>query len=192
TKNLINTIVKRFENNMLRHETEDSRHLRSHLERKAIEKPEKIWSLNEMERTGGEPDVRCYDEERDEYVFWDFSKETPEGRKRVCYDHDAEKEAYLLYKEYITNGIEPPRGNAVDRAAAMGVELMTTEEYRTFLIMENDDSIDEFPGSWLETPAKTRRYGKAFIGQGEDDFPLDLIEPFEFLDEPGFRVTLRV
>lgn len=181
---LINTIMERCKNNNVdRHRYLDALHLQAHLERKAVEKPEKLWSLNEMERTGGEPAALDYDKERDEYIFWDFSEETPEGRRDVCYDHHGEREA-------ISHGWRP-KGNAVDMAAAMGIEMLTPEEYRTLQKFKN---VDVTTFSWLETPEKTRKYGDGLLGGG-DEGPDDPVAPSpadEYFDERGFRSSLRI
>src|ERR1044072_7189276 len=112
---LLTTLKARFEKNMSRHKGLDWAKVRTRLEAN----PEKLWSLNEMERTGGEPDVVSLDKKTGEYIFWDCSAETPQGRVSVCYD----REGWLSRKE------ARPKTTAVDMAAAMGIELLREEEY---------------------------------------------------------------
>jgi hypothetical protein len=123
--------------------------------------PEKLWSLNEMERTGGEPDVVAVDRKTGEYVFYDCSGETPKGRVSVCYD----REGLESRKEY------KPKNTAVDMAAAMGIELLTEQEY---LDLQKLGDFDLKTSSWVKTPAEIRklggalycdrRYGRVFVG----------------------------
>jgi hypothetical protein len=122
---------------------------------------EKLWSLNEMEKTGGEPDVVGHDKKTDEYIFFDCSAETPKGRTSVCYD----REGLESRKEH------KPKNTAMDMAAAMGVELLTEEEYQDLQKLGN---FDTKTSSWVKTPADIRklggalhcdrRYGRVFVG----------------------------
>ena len=122
--------------------------------------PEKLWSLNEMERTGGEPDVVGHDNKTGEYIFYDCSAESPKGRRNVCYDH----EALESRKEH------KPENNAIDLAASMGIELLTEEQYRELQKLGN---FDTKTSSWLKTPSAIRilggaifadfRYGNVFV-----------------------------
>lgn len=112
---------------------------------------EKLWSLNEMESTGGEPDVIGFDREENKYLFCDCSAESPKGRRSVCYDREA-LEARKKYK---------PETTAVDMAQAMGVELLTEEQYLTLQQLEN---IDTKTSSWIQTPADIRKRGGALFG----------------------------
>ena len=111
---------------------------------------EKLWSLNEMERTGGEPDVVDFDKEKGEYIFYDCSAESPKGRRSVCYDLEA-LESRKKHK---------PENNAIDMATAMGIELLTEEEYRTLHNLEN---FDMKTSSWVQTPSDIRELGGALF-----------------------------
>ena len=113
--------------------------------------PEKLWSLNEMERTGGEPDVVGHDEKTGEYIFYDCSAESPAGRRNVCYDREGQQARKA--------GI--PEDNALDMAAAMGIELLTEEQYRDLQKLGN---FDEKTSSWVKTPADIRKLGGALFG----------------------------
>lgn len=113
--------------------------------------PEKLWSLNEMERTGGEPDVVGHDKKTGEYIFVDCSPETPSGRRSVCYD----RVALDSRKEF------KPENNAVDMAAAMGIELLTEDEYYS---LQKLGHFDEKTSSWLKTPDDFRKQGGALFG----------------------------
>ncbi len=111
----------------------------------------KLWSLNEMERTGGEPDVVGYDKKTGEYLFYDCAAESPKGRRSIAYDLEGQESR----KEY------KPKNNAVDMADAMGVELLTETEYRT---LQNLGNFDTKTSSWLKTPAEIRKIGGAIFG----------------------------
>ena len=147
----------RFENNMNRHEDLEWAKVQTKLEANA----EKLWSLNEMERTGGEPDVVGHDKKTGEYIFFDCSPETPKGRTSVCYD----REGLESRKEH------KPKTNAVDMATAMGVELLTEEQYLT---LQKLGDFDTKTSSWVKTPSDIRklggalycdrRYGRVFVG----------------------------
>jgi len=139
---LLATLQTRFEKNMNRHQGVGWAGVLSKLEANG----EKLWSLSEMERTGGEPDVVGHDKKTGEYVFVDCSVESPKGRRSVCYD----REALESRKEH------KPKDSAVDMAAAMGVEILTEEEYREL------QKLGEFDGktsSWVQTPKEIRRLG---------------------------------
>lgn len=110
--------------------------------------PEKLWSINEMERTGGEPDVVGYDEKADEYIFYDCSAESPKGRRSLCYD----RAALESRKE------NKPENNAMDMAAALGIELLTEDEYRG---LQKVGTFDTKTSSWVKTPAEIRSLGGA-------------------------------
>jgi hypothetical protein len=112
--------------------------------------PEKLWSLHEMERTGGEPDVIGHDEKRGEYVFYDCSVESPKGRRSVCYDRDALESR----KEF------KPENSATDMAAAMGIELLTEEQYRE---LQKLGKFDLKTSSWVKTPDHIRKLGGAIF-----------------------------
>src|SRR6187431_692377 len=115
---LFNALKARFEKNMNRHKGLEWTKVQAKLEAK----PEKLWSLNEMERTGGEPDVVGHDKKTGEYIFYDCSVESPKGRRSICYDREGQKANI--------KGRPDAEDNAIDMAAAMGIELLTEEEYR--------------------------------------------------------------
>ena len=154
---LLAALKARFEKNMNRHKGLEWAKVRARLEPNT----EKLWSLNEMERTGGEPDVVGQDKETGEYVFYDCSPETPKGRTSVCYD----REGLESRKEH------KPENTAMDMAAAMGIELLTEEQY---LELQKLGAFDTKTSSWVKTPADIRklggalycdrRYGRVFVG----------------------------
>jgi hypothetical protein len=141
---LLKALNARFEKNMNRHKGLDWAKVRARLEAN----PEKLWSLNEMERTGGEPDVVGQDKKSGEYIFWDCSAETPKGRVSVCYD----REGWLSRKE------ARPKTTAMDLAADMGIELLTEEQYRELQKLGN---FDTKTSSWVQTPTEIRKLGGA-------------------------------
>jgi hypothetical protein len=143
---LLNTLKARFEKNISRHEGLVWAKIQAKLEVKT----EKLWSLNEMERTGGEPDVVGHDKKIGEYVFYDCSPESPIGRRSVCYD----REALESRKEH------KPENNAIDMAVAIGIELLTEEQYRELQKLGNFDSKTS---SWVKTPAYIRKLGGALF-----------------------------
>jgi hypothetical protein len=154
---LLKALKARFENNMNRHEGLDWAKVQARLEANT----EKLWSLNEMERTGGEPDVVGHDKKTDEYIFFDCSAESPKGRTSVCYD----REGLESRKEH------RPKNTAMDMAAAMGIELLTEEQY---LELQKFGDFDTKTSSWVKTPSDMRklggalycdrRYGRVFVG----------------------------
>jgi len=137
----------RFAKNMNRHQGLDWTHIKARLEANT----EKLWSLYEMERTGGEPDVVGYDNHTGEYIFYDCAAESPKGRRSVCYD----REGLESRKEH------KPENNALDMAAAMGIELLTEEQYRE---LQQLGPFDTKTSSWLKTPADIRKLGGALFG----------------------------
>lgn len=143
---IIKVLKARFEKNMNRHSGLEWAKVQDKLEGNA----EKLWSLSEMERTGGEPDIVDYDKNSDEYVYFDCSTETPKGRRNVCYD----REALELRKEY------KPKSTAVDMAVAMGVEILTEEQYRQ---LQKLGSFDTKTSSWIKTPSDIRKLGGALF-----------------------------
>jgi Protein of unknown function (DUF4256) len=145
-KELLAVLKSRFDKNMNRHMGLEWAKIHARLEANA----EKLWSLNEMERTGGEPDVVGHDKNTSEYVFYDCSPETPKGRRSICYD----REALESRKEH------KPQNNAVDLAAAMGIELLTEEQYRGLQKLGN---FDTKTSSWVKTPADIRKLGGALF-----------------------------
>jgi len=175
---LLSALKTRFKNNMNRHEGLDWANIQSKLEANK----EKLWSLNEMERTGGEPDVIDHDKETGEYIFYDCSAESPEGRRSICYDREA-LESRKKYK---------PANNATDMAAAMGIELLTEEQYRKLFRLPGR-SFDTKTSSWLKTPADVRELGGALFG----DFRFGRIFVYHngaesYFGARGFRGSLRV
>lgn len=145
---LIRTLKTRFEKNMNRHKGIEWAKLLSQLEAGT----EKIFSLNEMERTGGEPDVVGLDQETGEYIFCDCSAESPKGRRSLCYD----REALESRKEF------KPENSAVDMATAMGVEILTEEQYRELQKLGNFDTKSS---SWVITPSEIRKLGGALFAE---------------------------
>ena len=145
-KELLRALKARFENSMNRHTDLEWAKVQTKLEANAG----KLWSLNEMERTGGEPDVVDHDKKTGEYTFCDCSAETPKGRRNVCYDRDAQ-EARKEFK---------PANNAMDMAAAMGVELLTEDQYRELQKLGN---FDTKTSSWVKTPSDIRKLGGALF-----------------------------
>ncbi len=143
---LLSTLKTRFGKNMNRHKGIEWDKVQAKLEANA----EKLWSLHEMERTGGEPDVVGQDEKTGEYIFYDCSVESPKGRRSVCYD----REALESRKEH------KPQNNAVDMAAAMGIEILTEEQYRELQQLGN---FDTKTSSWVITPADIRKLGGALF-----------------------------
>src|SRR5438477_8710998 len=143
---LLRALKARFEKNMSRHKGLDWTNVQAKLEAAA----EKLWSLNEMERTGGEPDVVGHDKKTGEYIFYDCSVESPKGRRSVCYD----REALESRKE------NKPKDNAMDMASAMGIELLTEEQYRELQTLGN---FDTKTSSWVKTPSAIRKLGGALF-----------------------------
>jgi hypothetical protein len=143
---LLGALKARFEKNMNRHEGLEWAQVQVKLEAIA----EKMWSLDEMERTGGEPDVVGHDKKTDEYIFYDCSAESPKGRRSVCYDREA-LESRKQHK---------PENNAVDMAVAMGIELLTEEQYRELQKLGN---FDTKTSSWVKTPSAVRNLGGALF-----------------------------
>ena len=144
---LLTALRARFEKNINRHKNLEWREIQAKLEAN----PEKLWSLGEMERTGGEPDVVGFDKETGEYIFYDCSAESPKGRRSVCYDRPALESR----KEH------KPENNAVDMAAAIGIELLTEAQYRELQKLGN---FDMKTSSWLQTPSDIRKLGGAIFG----------------------------
>ena len=144
---LLTTLKARFEKNMNRHKGLDWAKVRARLEAH----PEKLWSLNEMEGAGGEPDVVGQDKKTGEYVFYDCSPESPKSRTSLCYD----REALNSRKEH------KPKSSAMDMAAAMGAELLTEEQYQELQRLGNFDTKSS---SWLKTPHDIRKLGGAIFG----------------------------
>jgi hypothetical protein len=145
---VLSELKARFEENMNRHKGLEWAKVQAKLEAKANTK--KLWSLSEMERTGGEPDVVGFDKKSGEYIFYDCSAESPKGRRSLCYD----REALESRKEH------KPKNNAIDMAAAMGIELLTEEQYRELQKLGN---FDTKTSSWITTPSEIRKLGGAIF-----------------------------
>ena len=147
---LLRVLNERFTKNMNRHKDLDWAKVQAKLEACLSGNTQKLWSLNEMERSGGEPDVVGYDKKADEYLFYDCSAESPKGRRSVCYD----REGLESRKEH------KPKNNAIDMAAAMGIEILTEEQYRELQKLGN---FDTKTSSWIKTPADIRKLGGALF-----------------------------
>jgi hypothetical protein len=175
-KELLGALKARFEKNMSRHKRLDWAKVQAKLDAN----PEKLWSLNEMERTGGEPDVVGYDQKTGEYIFYDCSAESPEGRRNVCYDRDAldsRKEA-------------KPKDSALNMAAAMGIEVLTEAQYRALQKLGN---FDTKTSSWLITPAAIRKLGGAIFADRRYDHVFVYHNgASSYYGARGFRGSLRV
>jgi Protein of unknown function (DUF4256) len=173
---LLSALKDRFEKNMNRHKGLEWAKVQAKLEANA----EKLWSLSEMERTGGEPDVVGHDKKTGEYVFYDCSAESPKGRTSVCYD----REGLESRKEH------RPKNTAMDMAAAMGVELLTEDQY---LELQKLGEFDTKTSSWVKTPAEIRelggalycdrRYDRVFVGHNGAQ---------SYYSARAFRGSLRV
>jgi hypothetical protein len=176
-KELLGSLKARFEKNMDRHEGFEWAKVRARLEAN----PEKLWSLKEMERTGGEPDVVGQDKKTGEYIFYDCSAESPKGRRNTCYDGVGQKAREK-------QGLHP--GSAMDMAAAMGIELLTEEEYRELQKLGN---FDAKTSRWVKTPSDVRNLGGALFCDRRFDkvFVYHNTAPC-FYQGRGFRGSLRV
>jgi hypothetical protein len=146
SEELFKTLKTRFEKNTNRHKNLEWSKVKTKLEANT----EKLWPLNEMERTGGEPDVVGYDKKTDEYIFYDCSGESPKERRSLCYD----REALDARKE------NKPKNSAMDMAAEIGIEILTEEEYRWLQLLGN---FDLKTSSWIKTPADIRKLGGALF-----------------------------
>ncbi|KGP91594.1 hypothetical protein N780_18315 [Pontibacillus chungwhensis BH030062] len=173
---LLEVLKERFENNMSRHEGLKWTEVQTRLETYE----DKVWSLYEMERTGGEPDVVDYDKERGVYVFFDCSAESPKGRRSVCYDREA-LESRKKHK---------PETSAVDLATSMGIEILNEDQYRT---LQKLGDFDKKTSSWVQTPEDIRdrggalfcdfRYGHVFVYHNGAE---------SYYAARGFRGVIRV
>lgn len=176
SEELLNTLKARFEENMNRHKDLKWTNVQEMLRGN----PEKLWSLNEMEQTGGEPDVVGHDKKTDEYIFYDCSQESPKGRRSVCYDREA-LESRKKHK---------PESSAIDMADAMGVELLTEDQYRE---LQELGDFDTKTSSWLKTPSDIRELGGAIFG----DFRYDHVFIYHngaesYYAARGFRSSLKI
>ena len=176
---LISLLKERFEKNMIPHkEGLEWDKIKARLE--SDKAAEKLWSLNEMERTGGEPDVVGYDKNMDEYIFNDCSAESPIGRRSLCYD----REALESRKEH------KPHDSALDLAAAMGIELLTEEQYRE---LQKLGQFDLKTSSWVKTPAAIRKLGGALFCDRRYDTVFVYHNGAEsYYAARGFRGSLKV
>ena len=175
-KELLTTLKARFEKNMNRHKGIEWVKVQAKLEANA----EKLRSINEMERTGGEPDVVGYDKKSGEYILYDCSSESPKGRRSFCYDRDALESR----KEH------KPADNAVDAAAALGIELLTEEQYRE---LQTLGEFDTKTSSWIKTPPDIRKLGGAIFCDRRYDTVFVYHNGAEsYYAARGFRGSLRV
>jgi hypothetical protein len=175
-KDLLNALKIRFEENMTRHQGRAWRDVQARLEAN----PGKLWSLNEMERTGGEPDVVGYDEKRGENIFYDCAAESPLGRRSLCYD----REALNARKEH------KPENSAIEMAAAMGIELLTEAQYRE---LQKLGRFDLKTSSWVYTPPAIRKLGGALFCDCRYDTVFVYHNGAEsYYAARGFRGALRV
>lgn len=173
---LLKTLKARFEQHMSRHSGVEWSRVQAKLERH----PEKLWSLYQMERTGGEPDVIGHDDDTDEYLFCDCSPESPKGRRSLCYD----REAWESRKEH------RPEGNAVDLAAFMGIELLSESQYRQ---LQELGEFDTKTSSWVKTPAEIRKLGGALFCDRRYNHVFVYHNSAEsYYASRGFRGLLRV
>jgi len=176
TEELINTLQVRFEKNTSRHEGLNWANVQARLEANR----EKLWSLHEMEATGGEPDVVGYDANTDEFIFYDCSAESPKGRRSLCYD----REAWESRKNH------KPENTAMDVAKEMGIELLTEEQYRQ---LQELGKFDLKTSSWVQTPDNIRKLGGAIFC----DRRYDMVSMYHngaesYYAARGFRGSLRV
>jgi Protein of unknown function (DUF4256) len=173
---LVKTLKTRFEKNGHRHVGIEWTKVQSKLDANS----EKLWSLNIMEETGGEPDVVDYDEKTDEFIFYDCSAESPKGRRSLCYD----REAWESRKEY------KPADNAVDMADAMGVEILTEDQYRA---LQKLGKFDTKTSSWVKTPSNIRKLGGSLFC----DYRFDTVFVYHngaesYYAARGFRSAIKV
>lgn len=173
---ILGILKARFEKNMNRHQDLEWAKVQAKLEANS----EKLWSLSEMERTEGEPDVVGYDKETDEYIFCDCSAESPKGRRSICYDHEA-LESRKQHK---------PDNSAINMAADMGIEILTEEQYRELQKLGN---FDLKTSSWVKTPDNIRKLGGAIFCDRRYDTVFVYHNGAEsYYAARGFRGSLRV
>jgi Protein of unknown function (DUF4256) len=173
---LLKALKARFEKNMNRHKGFVWANIQAKLEANS----EKMWSLSEMERTGGEPDVVGHDKGTGQYIFYDCSEESPKGRRSFCYDH----EALESRKEH------KPENSSVDMAAAIGIELLTEEQYRE---LQKLGDFDLKTSSWVRTPAEIRKLGGAIFCDRRYNHVFVYHNGAEsYYGNRGFRASLRV
>jgi hypothetical protein len=173
---LLGILKARFEKNVNRHKGIEWNQVQAKLEAN----PEKIWSLNEMEKTGGEPDVTGYDKKTGEYIFYDCSAESPKDRRSFCYD----RKALESRKEH------KPQNSAMDMAAAMGIEILTEEQYRE---LQQLGKFDTKTSSWVKTPDSIRKLGGAIFCDRRYDHVFTYHNGAEsYYAARGFRAVLHV
>ncbi|TYA52995.1 DUF4256 domain-containing protein [Formosa maritima] len=173
---LIKVLKTRFENNTHRHQSLEWSKIKAKLD----QNPKKLWSLNEMEKSGGEPDVVDYNKQTDEYIFYDCSKESPSGRRSACYDLEA-LESRKKFK---------PENNAIDMAKMMGIDILTVEEYQ---YLQKLETFDLKTSSWLKTPQNIRKLGGAIFGDNRFENVFIYHNGAEsYYAGRGFRGSLRV
>jgi hypothetical protein len=173
---LVRVLEARFEKNLNRHKSLVWAKVQAKLEANAGT----LWPLNEMERSGGEPDVVGYDNSTGEYIFYDCSAESPQARRNVCYDREAQESR----KE------NKPENNAIDMAAAMGIELLTEEQYRE---LQKLGKFDTKTSSWVKTPAEIRKLGGAIFADRRYDHVFIYHNGADaYYGVRGFRGSLRV
>ena len=172
----LKALKSRFDKNMKRHEGLEWAKVQAKLEAS----PDKMWSLHEMERTGGEPDVIGHDKKTGEYLFYDCSEESPKGRRSICYDHEA-LEARKEHK---------PKDSAVNMAAAIGIDLLTEEQYRD---LQKLGEFDTKTSSWVKTPPEVRKLdGALFCDRRFNHVFLYHNGAESYYAARGFRGSLRV
>ncbi len=177
---LLHTLKARFEKNMNRHKGIEWAKVQTRLKANSA----KLWSLHEMERTGGEPDVVGCDKKSSEYIFYDCSAESPAARRSICYDH----EALQKRKEH------KPKNSAMGMAAEMGIEILTEEQYRELQsLLKEEGNFDTKTSSWIKTPADIRKLGGALFA----DFRYGTVFVYHngaesYYAGRGFRGSLRV
>jgi hypothetical protein len=176
SKVLLEVLKTRFEKNMMRHTNLDWHDIQKKLEIN----PDKLWSLNEMERTGGEPDVIGFDEKTGEILFFDCSTETPAERRNLCYDRQALNER----KEH------KPANSALGMAEEMGIEILSEEQYR---LLQSLGNFDTKTSSWLKTPFEIRKLGGAIFGDRRYDHVFIYHNGADsYYGVRGFRGSLKV
>jgi hypothetical protein len=175
-KELLSILEARFEKNMNRHKGLEWAKVQAKLQANA----EKLWSINEMEKTGGEPDVVAHDKKTGEFIFYDCAAESPKGRRSICYDHEA-LEARKEHK---------PENSAIQMAADMGVEILTEARYRE---LQKLGKFDSKTSSWIETPADIRKLGGAIFADYRYGHVFIYHNGAEsYYAARGFRGSLRV
>jgi len=173
---LLRALKVRFEKNMNRHKGLEWAKVQAKLEANS----DKLWSLNEMERTGGEPDVVGHDKKTGEYIFYDCSAESPIGRRNVCYDREGLE----------SRKANKPKNNAIDMAAVMGIEILTEEQYRELQKLGN---FDTKTSSWVKTPSDIRKLGGAlFVDRRYGNVFVYHNSAPSYYGVRGFRGSLRV